>query len=268
VNPDRPTAARLYDYYLGGTHWYPVDKKFGDQLQVDLPEVHDVCWANRAFHQRAAAYLANEAGIRQFIDLGSGLPTMTNTHEVVPTPPSRVIYVDIDPQVEAQGAPLLPPGGCTRVITADLRDPPALLARLDHPDIRALISLSLPVGLLCTAVLHFVSDEEDPWGIVRQYVDALAPGSYVAISQVTGDRKPPRAVEQCRRIFRDAAHQPIYPRTLAGVERFFGGLDLVPPYHGALPQVVHAGVWGAVDPALADSDGSAWMYAGVAKIQG
>src|SRR5262245_2194357 len=156
VDASRPSPARLYDYYLGGTHNLPVDREYGDRFKAAVPDLLDGVWANRAFHQRAATWLAQRAGIAQFIDIGSGLPTRDNTHEVVHAvvPGARVVYVDHDPMVAAYSADLLAGDGSTGVVTADLRDPDTVL---DDPVMRALIDFGQPVGLLMTAVLHFVA---------------------------------------------------------------------------------------------------------------
>jgi hypothetical protein len=190
VDPTRPSPARLYDYYLGGTHNYEVDRQAAEQMRAVMPELGDAAWANRGFHGRAAVWMAAEHGIRQFIDLGSGLPTQNNTHQAVArvTPEARVVYVDNDPIVAAYGTPLLAGDGSTALITADLRDPDGVL---EHPEVRRLIDFAEPVGVLMTAVLHFVADGSDPWGLVRRYMAATAPGSYLALSQVTSDNMPP-----------------------------------------------------------------------------
>jgi hypothetical protein len=262
VDPAVPSPARLYDYYLGGTTNYPADRMVADQLRELIPELPDIAWANRGFHQRAAGWLADH-GIRQFLDIGSGLPTQGNTHEVVMrrAPDARVVYVDNDPMVLAYAKGFLADNAAVSVIHGDLRDPASIL---DHPNVTALIRLAEPVGLLMTAVLQFVPDEDGPWQIVRRYADALAAGSYLAISHVTADSKPPLAVAVCRDIYARSS-QPIYPRSRAGITRFFDGLDMVPAYPGAGPDVVHTGEWGAENLSAADSDGSRWLYCGVAR---
>jgi SAM-dependent methyltransferase len=262
VDPTTPSPARLYDYYLGGTTNYASDRMVAERLRELIPELEDTAWANRAFHRRAARWLARQ-GIRQFIDIGSGLPTQGNTHEVVlaQAADARVVYVDHDPIVVAYAKDFLADTVAATLIQADLRDPPGVL---EHPNLRALVDLGEPVGLLMTAVLHFVPDEHDPWRIVRQYADALAPGSYLAISHVTGDSKPPLSLAVCRDIYARSS-QAIYPRTRAEVERFFEGLVIVPPGARTAPAVVHVGEWGADHRGLADSDGSRWSYCAVAR---
>jgi hypothetical protein len=263
VDPTRPSPARLYDYYLGGTHNYEVDRQAGEQLRSQLPELADAAWANRGFHGRAAVWMTAEQGIRQFIDIGPGLPTQNNTHQAVRNvaPDARVVYVDVDPLVAAYGAALLTDDGATTVITADLRDPGSVLA---HPDLHRLIDFDQPVGVLMTAVMHFVADEEDPWGLVAQYLTGTAPGSYLALSHATYEKLPPRAVQAIEEVYTHATNA-IYLRSLAEIERFFDGLELVPPHAGVGPGLSYVGSWGAEDPEQADSDGSRVLSCGVAR---
>jgi len=192
VDPTTPAPARLYDYYLGGSNNFEADRIVAEQLRQGLPELSDAAWANRGFHQRAAGWLADK-GVRQFIDLGAGLPTQGNTHEVVQrTSDARVVYVDHDPMVLAHASQLLSGTPATALVLADLRDPDSVLG---HDNLRELIDFEEPAGLLMTAVLHFVADSADPWGLVQRYMSALAPGSYLVLSHATGDRLPPRAIE-------------------------------------------------------------------------
>ena len=263
VDPSTPSAARLYDYYLGGKNNFPVDQQAGERLRAALPDLYDAAWANRGFHQRSGRWMAREQGIRQFIDIGSGLPTQGNTHQAVrqETLDARVVYVDNDPMVMAMADGLLADDEHTKLISADLRDPSEVLG---HPDLRSLIDFSQPAGLLMTAVLHFVADGSDPWGLVRRYSQALAPGSCVALSHATADKLPPRAVEGMYATYENA-NTRIYLRTRDAFRRFFDGMELVPPYGEAAPDVTYVGVWGAEDPHSADSDGSRVLYCGVGK---
>ncbi|HYB86654.1 MAG TPA: SAM-dependent methyltransferase [Streptosporangiaceae bacterium] len=262
VDPTVPSPARLYDYYLGGTHNFPADRAAAKRILDALPDLRDACWANRSFHQRAARWLATQ-GIRQFIDVGSGLPTAGNTHEIVQAvaPDARVVYVDNDPMVELFSAELLSGNTNATVITADLREPAAVLA---HPDLRALIHPGEPTGLLMTAVMQFVAPSSDPWGIVQQYLAALAPGSYLALSHGTSDRLPPSRVQIGVEEYTRTT-ESIYVRPRDEVERFFQGLEMVPPYPGARVGVCYVGEWGAEAPDLADSDGSRMIYCGVGR---
>ena len=262
VDSTTPSPARIYDYVLGGTHNFPVDRDAAERIRARSPDLADAAWVNRAFHQRAARWMAAEQGIDQFIDIGSGLPTQSNTHGVVQKviPGARVAYVDNDPMVLAYAAELLTDDGTTTVISADLRDVDAIL---NHPALRALVDFEQPVGLLMTAVLHFVGDDAGPLDLVARYADALAPDSYLALSHITYEGLPPRLVEEGVSVYAQA--QGIHPRSRAQIERFFAGLEIAPPYPDAEPAVTHIGVWGADDPALADSDGSHWWYGGVAR---
>jgi len=263
VDPSKPAPARIYDYLLSGENNFPSDREAADRITAVVPEIRDCAWANRGFHQRAARWIARR-GIRQLIDIGSGLPTVRNTHEVVQEVDlqCRVVYVDNDPMVREQAGELLADRADVQVILGDLRDPDKVL---EDPDLRALIDFRQPAGLLMTAVMHFVADEYQPHLLLARYLDALAPGSYLALSHLTADQKPPRAVAEFRHAF-DHATEQIHFRSRADIERFFTGLELVSPYRPASKgRLVYAGDWGAVDPALADSDGSRWLYCGVAK---
>ena len=261
VDPARPAPARIYDFLLSGKSNFKADRDAAARIMALVPEIKDCAWANRGFHQRAARWIAGR-GVRQFIDIGSGLPTQSNTHGVVQKviPQARVIYVDNDPMVRAYAGELLSGDGTTAVVTADLREPDAVL---DDPALRALIDLGQPAGLLVTAVLHFVADEADPWGLVDRYVGALAPGSYLALSHVTYEHLPPRLVQEGKDVYAQA--QGLYPRSREQIDRFFDGLEIVPPYDGGKPAITHIGVWGADDPDLAYSDGAHWWYGGVAR---
>ncbi len=263
IDTTRPSPARMYDYMLGGTHNFQVDRDATEQFRLQMPDLADAAWANRGFHGRAARWLAIEHGIRQFIDIGSGLPTQSNTHEVVRgvMPGATVVYVDNDPMVGVLASELLTEDGTTAVIVADLREPEMLLG---DKQLGALIDFGQPVGLLMTAVLQFVADEDDPWGLVQRYLAALCPGSYLALSHITRDKLPPRLVETGVKIYQRAS-ESAFPRTKPEIERFFVGLELVPPYDGAGPEITNVGLWGSEDPASADTDGSRAFYCGVGR---
>jgi hypothetical protein len=265
VDPARPSSARIYDYLLGGTNSFEADRVAAERLKQQIPEVADTAWANRGFHQRAAKWIA-EQGVRQFIDIGSGLPTVGNTHEVVRrvAPSARVVYVDIDPMVLAHSAELIGDDDTAVVIMADLREPDAIL---DDPKLRALIDPSEPTGLLMTAVLHFISDASKTKDLLARYVAALADGSYLALSHRTHDRKPTMAMRTLAEVGEQAAGGSYY-RSKDEIRALFGGAELVPPYPDAKPDVCWVGLWGCEDPALADSEGSRWLYCGVARKNG
>jgi O-methyltransferase involved in polyketide biosynthesis len=258
----RPSPARIYDYMLRGRHHFEADAEAAERILKVVPEIRDCAWSNRGFHQRAAAWIARQ-GVKQFLDIGSGLPTVGNTHEVVRKihPDARVVYVDHDPMVELYSDGLLDAADQVRVVCADLREPDAILG---HPAVAKLIDPAEPTGLLMTAVLMFVSDAADPWGLVGRYVGAMGPGSYLSLSHLTDDAKPPLAVDAFHRVF-DKATEQMHFRSKAQVARFFEALELVPPYPGAAPALTYSGLWGAEDVQLADSDGSRWLYCAVAK---
>lgn len=263
AEPAKPTAAGLYDAYLGGVHHTLAEKEAAERLRGALPELEQVAAVTRSFHQRATRWLA-EQGIRQFIDLGSGLPTQDNTHQVVQrvNPDAKVAYVDIDSTATALGRELLVDNPNTVFVNADIRQRDAVL---EDPGLRALIDLDEPVGLLASAVFHFVSDTEDPWGLAASYADAVAPGSYLALSHVTGDRQPATVIRTAQSIYRDA-DEMMYFRSRDQVEWFFTGLEMVPPHKGADPKVTFSGLWDCEDPVEADDDSSRWLYVGVARI--
>jgi S-adenosyl methyltransferase len=265
VDPARPSPARLYDFYLGGTDNYPADREAAEKLLQVVPELRDAAWANRGFHQRATRWMAAELGVKQFIDVGCGLPTSENTHQAASkeAADARVLYVDNDPMVRARAEGLLTGEHLTRFIVGDLRDPDSVL---NHPDTRELIDFAEPVGLLMTAVLQFVADESDPWGLVAAYTGAMTPGSCLALSHITADSKPPTAVASFIDIYANATER-IYLRSKTEIERFFNALHIVPPYPDAGAKVTWMGEWGAEDAEAADSDGSRWGYGALGVVQ-
>ncbi|MDR2984185.1 MAG: SAM-dependent methyltransferase [Nocardiopsaceae bacterium] len=261
VDASKPSVARIYDNLLGGVNNFDADRAAADLMRSRAPELVDAAFANRGFHQRAAKWIA-EQGVRQFIDLGSGLPTVGNTHEVVRKihPDARVVYVDIDPMVQLHSQRLLTGEDGVAVIVADLKQPDAVL---DSEAVRKLIDFGEPAAVMMTAVLHFVSDADDPAGIVARYVSPLSAGSYLALSHTTGDHKPPQAVAAMNEAGRRSAGGN-YVRSRDEVRRIFGGLEIVSPYEGAPPDVTWVGLWGCEDPAAADTEGSRWLYCAVA----
>jgi S-adenosyl methyltransferase len=219
--------ARVYDYWLGGKDNFPADQAVAEMVIAEMPEIRLSVRENRAFLRRVVRFLAEEAGIRQFIDLGAGLPTQGNVHEVAQqvAPEARVVYVDNDPIVNVHGQALLA-GEATSIVLADLRQPEAVL---DHPGIREAVDLAQPVAVLLLAVLHLVADEEDPAGIVARFRDRLAPGSYLAISHGTADINPQAARKAAERFASARTAAPYVHRSYAQVQRFFDGLELVEP---------------------------------------
>ncbi len=256
-----PSVARVYDWLLGGTSNYQVDRDLGQMMVSRAPELPDAARANRSFHQRAARYLA-ELGIRQFIDLGSGLPTPGSTHEIVfgVAKDVRVAYVDIDPLVLRHSEYQLAGDDRVRALVADVREASTVLADLET---NHLIDFSQPVAVLMTGLLHLIPDEEDPAGLVARYMSAVVPGSYVVLSHMTADQKPPLAAEAVRSVGKMTGGW--FPRSKDEFRAMFGELEIVPPYEGTGPEITWVGLWQCYDPALADSDGSRWLYCAVAR---
>ena len=187
---ERPSVARIYDYWLGGHNNFDADREVAERAATAMPTLRAAIWANRSFLRRVVQRLATEHGITQFLDLGSGVPTVGNVHEIAQNanPDARVIYVDIDPVAVAHGQKLLADNPHAAVITADLRHPHAVL---EHPQTGALLDLRKPVAVLMIAVLHFVADDEHPDHIVAGYRDAIVPGSYLALSHAAPDLAHP-----------------------------------------------------------------------------
>lgn len=227
IDTSRPHPARMYNAYLGGNDNYPADRAAVKQILRDFPEVRQIALANRAFLQRAVRFLAAEAGVRQFIDIGTGIPSAGNVHEVAgrAAPDARVVYVDNDPIVHVHANALLTGSGTTGIVLADLRDPSAILA---HPRLHELIDFTRPVALLLVAILHFATDEEDPAGIVATLLDALPGGSYLALSHATADFHSPGAVSRATAVYKNAT-APFVPRPFKQVAAFFDGLELIEP---------------------------------------
>ena len=226
---DVPHPARIYDYLLGGKDNFAADREAGDKiLAMGGEEARTAVRANRAALQRAVRFLAGQ-GIDQFLDIGTGIPTAGNTHEIAQSvnPDARVVYVDNDPIVLTHARALMagPGHGATKVLQADLRDPDALLR---SPEVAELIDFTRPVALLLVAVLHFLDDSEDPHKIVARLVDALPSGSYVVLTHITNEVLTDDEVAGVARAYSKAS-AGMHLRTRDDVARFLTGLDLVEP---------------------------------------
>jgi hypothetical protein len=266
VDPTRPSPARMYDCYLGGAANFPADREAVSRIVALVPEIRDAAWANRGFLQRAVRWMAMR-GIRQFIDLGAGLPTQRCTHEVarVIAPDARVLYTDREPSVIAHGQEILVGVPGVAVIQADFRQPAALFS---HPDLKRLINLDEPAGLLIVALTQFIPDAEDPWRLVEQYLAALAPGSYLALSAPTADHTVAPKIDRILDVYASSTIPVTTPRSKAEISRFFAGMEIVPPYPGTGPDLASAGLWDCEDPETAESDGSRMFYVAVARKLG
>jgi hypothetical protein len=258
IDTSRPHPARMYDFYLGGKDNYPVDREAAGEAIKRAPEIRDLARVNRAFLGRAVRFLAEEAGIRQFLDVGTGIPTAGNVHEVAGqvAPGARVVYVDNDPIVNVHANALLAGGGTTGIVLADLRDPAAILS---HPVVREVIDFREPVALLLIAILHFIRDDEDPAGIVAALRDALPAGSYLAVSHGTSDFRS-EAAAGAAAVYKGATSSATM-RSHSEIARFFSGWDLVEPGLVQLP------LWRPEED-LPLNLNKLWIYGGVARLAG
>jgi len=226
--------ARIYDYWLGGKDNYAVDREAAENALAAMPSIAAGVRANRAFLRRAVRYLAGEAGIGRFLDIGTGLPAADNTHEVAQSvnPASRIVYADNDPIVLAHARALLTSTtqGATGYIDADLRDTGTVLRAAART-----LDLTQPVGVMLVAVLHMIGDHHKPHAVVAELLDAMPSGSYLVLSHPAKDILPVAAAEAGRRLGELMAHRPTL-RSHAEVTRFFAGLDLLVPGVVQLPQ--------------------------------
>jgi hypothetical protein len=258
INTDVAHPARVYDYWLGGKDNFPADRALAEHIMEAIPTMRTMAAANRAFLSRAVRYLAEEAGIRQFLDIGTGIPTSPNVHEVAQAvaPDARVVYVDNDPIVLAHARALLTSqeAGETSFIGADLRQPKSIL---DHPTLTSTLDLSQPVAVMLVAVLMYFrdSDNPNPFEMVATLLEAMPSGSYLVITQPTADFNAEAmggavaAAEQ--------SGVTLVPRSQAETEEFFTGLDVVDP--GVTPVLS----WRPEEPP-ADPK-SAYYWAGIAR---
>ncbi|QIS09690.1 SAM-dependent methyltransferase [Nocardia arthritidis] len=263
INTNKAHEARFYDYWLGGRDNYPVDRALGDQIATHVPGIRTMVRHNRSFLGRAVRYAMTELGITQFLDIGTGLPTARNTHQVAQdvNPAARIVYVDKDPLVLAHARALMvsTEEGKTAFIHADLHDPESILT---DPALTDTLDLTRPVAITLTLIMMYFRDSDDPYGIVARLLDAVPSGSSLTISHPTADFNPAaaqRGVQAC-----EHAGITMVPRTRAETERFFNGMELVEP------GVVTLEDW---HPELAEEPlfeveagtGPAWIWAGVGR---
>lgn len=235
IDPTVPHATRVYDFLLGGTDNFEVDRRLAEEANADMPGglegARANVRANRRFLIRAVRYLAGEAGVRQFLDIGTGVPAAGNVHQVAQAvaPDSRVVCVDNDPIVLAHAHTLMAstPDGATAFIQGDLRDPDDLVAAA-----RATLNLREPVALMLVAILHFLTDVEDPYGIVTRLLEAVCPGSYLVVSHGAADIDPENMALLTKRLS-ERSRETFVWRTHDQVSRFFDGVGLVAP--GVVP---------------------------------
>ena len=248
--------ARRYDYWLGGKDNFAADRESGDAIAAVFPAIRVAVLENRRFLRRAVTFLAGQQGIRQFLDIGTGIPTSPNVHEVAQrfAPTARIVYVDNDPVVLAHARALLTssPEGATAYVDADLRGPDKILN-----EAQGTLDLTQPVALLLIATVHFIPDEDDPYGIVARLVAALPPGSYLIMSHATSDYLPEEVVADIA----SGRHGAGKLRTRSEFARFFDGLELVQP------GIVPVAEWRAEDePGPRPTPADTAVYAAAARI--
>jgi hypothetical protein len=257
VDTQRANPARVYDYWLGGTHNFLSDQDVGRAVIATDPNTGEVIRANRAFLGRAVRFLA-AAGIRQFLDIGSGIPTQGNVHEIAlqAAPGSRVVYADIDPVAVAHSRAILAGNDDAVIIEADLREPEKVLA---DAQTQSLIDFSEPVGLLLSAVLHFIADEDDPWRITSALRDAMPSGSYLMISHIT-DAGDPAKTQAIEKVYTRGVSTGGRFRSRDEILRFFGSFEL------SEPGLVYVPEWRPDSPGDVPADPSQfWVLGGVAR---
>ncbi|MBY8875846.1 SAM-dependent methyltransferase [Micromonospora sp. PLK6-60] len=258
IDIERPSVARMYDYYLGGSHNFAPDRAAARAMMTAVPDAPLMAQANRAFLRRVVQFLA-ESGVRQFLDIGSGIPTVGNVHEIAQrvAPDSRVVYVDVDPVAVAHSREILDGNDRAAVIQEDLRRPEAILG---HPEVTRLLDFSQPVAVMVVAVLHFIAPEDRPELILGRLRDALAPGSYLTLSQAsdegrggTGERA------EAERVYRRTDSQ-LWIRGRAELVDLFAGFELVEPGVVWVPQ------WRPESPESAEDAERSVFMGGVGRV--
>ncbi len=256
IDTSIPHNARIWNYWLGGKDNYPVDQEMGEQIRSFFPEIVDNAIADRAFLVRTVTHLVREEGVRQFLDIGTGLPTHNNTHEVAQAeaPDARVVYTDNDPLVLAHARALLVGSdqGATDYVDADLRDPEAILEAASRT-----LDLSRPVALMLLGVVNFIGDDAEVHSILDRLIEALAPGSFLVVSHPTDDIDKERA-HQVAEAWNERGTPKLTIRTAAGIEALFEGLELLEP------GVVSCSLWRPEATEVGDSRPVA-EYGGVAR---
>jgi hypothetical protein len=258
VQLDKPSAARVYDYLLGGYHNFEIDRRMADQFATIFPDLRLTARVNRAFLRRAALFVSRQ-GVDQFLDLGSGIPTVGNVHEIVRevNAHARTVYVDIDPTAIAHSEAILGDDPGVATILADVRRPNAVL---DHPQTKTLIDFSRPVGLFVVALMHYILDDAEAQRVITAFKDALPSGSYLTIGVWTDEDAPRDVMEQYERM----SHQtstPGRPQSRTTVLSYFRGFELIEP------GVVHSPSWrpDGPDDLIVDEPGRSVTWVGVAR---
>lgn len=222
-----PSMARTYDFMLGGGHNFAVDREVGVQIERVMPGLRDAARVNRQFLGRAVRFMISR-GIRQFLDIGSGIPTVSNVHEVAQEedPECRVVYVDRDPVAVAHSELMLAENERAAVVQADMRDPEKIF---ESNEVQRLLRFDEPIGLLMLLVLHWVPDDDDPWDLMSRYRGALARGSCLAISHVSGDHQGENLEVATNVIKESRSPDQVNQRMHTEISALFGGFEMVPP---------------------------------------
>ncbi|MFV2019480.1 SAM-dependent methyltransferase [Micromonospora sp. LOL_023] len=257
IDVERPSVARMYDYYLGGSHNFAVDRAAAQAMIAAVPEAPLMAQANRAFLRRAVQFLV-DSGVRQFLDIGSGIPTVGNVHEIAQrlAPESRVAYVDLDPVAVAHSREILAGNDRTTILHEDLRNPERIL---HDPRVRALLDFDQPIAVMAVAVLHFVPDSDDPAGILATLREAVAPGSYLVLSQASDDGRSDEERHEADEIYQ-RTDSPLSVRSRAALTSLFAGFQLVDPGVVWVPQ------WRPETPEAADDAERAVFMGGVGRL--
>ena len=255
---DKPSVARMYDYFLGGAHNFAIDRQAADHVIAACPEFPLAMRANRGFLRRAVRYLLTR-GVEQFLDVGSGIPTVGNVHEVAQrmNAAARVVYVDMDPVAVAHSQAILQGNPQTAIVEADARRPEQFL---DHPDTQRLLDNGQPVGLVLVAMLHFVTNDEAAYDLVHRVIAALPSGSFLVLSHATTEGVPLELCNRLEQLYKGTT-DPVIMRPRAAVERFFNGLELMEP------GVVYTPLWHPEGPedVLLEQPELSLALAGVAR---
>lgn len=251
-----PNVARMFDYYLGGKDNYPADREAARLVLGAAPDVPLAALENREFLKRAVSFLTRESGIRQFVDIGPGLPTQANIHQLAQqvNAATRIAYVDNDPIVLTHSRSLLHHVPGVTIIDGDLRDPERILS---NPALRAVIDFSEPIALCMSLVLHFIPASDDPYGIVARLRNELCPGSFIVLSHVTADGRDADTLTMITDAYNDAT-APLIMRSRAEVTGFFAGFEMVEP------GIVFLSQWRPTAEYYAQG-GTRWAYAGVGR---
>ncbi|PXX59733.1 S-adenosyl methyltransferase [Nocardia tenerifensis] len=256
IDLDRPSASRVYDFFVGGMHNFEIDRTLARQIEAFTPNVAETMRANRDLLRRCVRFLV-DAGIHQFLDIGSGIPTVGNVHEVAQAvnPSARVVYVDIDPVAVAHSRAILDGNPAATVVHADICSPDAILS---DPEVARLLDFDQPVAVLMLGVLHFVPDDADPAGCVARLRDVVAPGSYLAITHATADGQPDEVLEAQKLSGRTSTE--IVLRGKPEIAEFFHGWTLLDP------GLVHLPLWRPENPSdIGEHPERSGAYGGVAR---